>query len=57
MLPALEKNEKFTGRKGPVVLMILDGVGYGEYKDGDAVLQSSTPTLDALKRDLPDNKT
>ena len=33
---ALEKNPKWKGRRGPVVLVIMDGVGYGKYEEGDA---------------------
>lgn len=43
MLQALKKNPKFTPRRGPVVLAILDGVGYGKYADGDAVKLARTP--------------
>ena len=32
----LQKNGKIQ-RKGPVVLVIMDGVGFGKYEDGDAV--------------------
>ena len=56
MLEALKKNSAFTERRGPVVLMILDGVGYGKYKDGDAYLSSSTPTLDYLSANCPITK-
>ena len=37
MLEALKKNPKVTPRRGPVVLAILDGVGFGKYPDGDGV--------------------
>jgi len=47
-LEALKKNPAFTRRKGPVVLMIMDGVGFGKYTDGDAFLKSYTPELDNL---------
>ncbi|MDD3119503.1 MAG: hypothetical protein PHQ27_10010, partial [Victivallales bacterium] len=56
MLSALEKNTKFTPRRGPVVLMILDGVGFGKYAEGDAVLNASTPTLDALMAAYPNTR-
>ena len=46
MLEALKKNPSFTRRKGPVVLMIMDGVGFGKYNDGDAFLKAYTPELD-----------
>ncbi|MBO5644439.1 MAG: 2,3-bisphosphoglycerate-independent phosphoglycerate mutase, partial [Lentisphaeria bacterium] len=53
MLNALEKNEKFSRRRGPVVLAILDGVGFGKYEDGDAVKMARTPVLDALMQNSP----
>ncbi|MCL2093465.1 MAG: 2,3-bisphosphoglycerate-independent phosphoglycerate mutase [Treponema sp.] len=49
MVEALKKNPAWKGRKGPVVLLIMDGVGYGEYAEGDAVLDSKMNNLDALK--------
>ena len=45
---SLEKNPNFTRREGPTVLVILDGVGFGKYADGDAFKQASTPELDQL---------
>ncbi len=53
MLNALEKNSKFNPRRGPVVLAILDGVGFGKYADGDAVVKANTPVLDALMAENP----
>ena len=53
MLNALEKNSKFTKRRGPVVLAILDGVGFGKYEDGDAVKMARTPVLDSLMQNNP----
>lgn len=49
----LEKNPAFSKRKGPVVLAILDGVGFGKYTDGDAVLNAYTPELDNLMKTCP----
>ena len=49
----LEKSSKFKGRKGPVVLMILDGYGIGKYEDGDGCLAAPTPTLDKLMAECP----
>ena len=34
---------------GPVVLVIMDGVGIGQGDAGDMVAKASTPTLDWLK--------
>ncbi len=56
MLSALKKNDDFQPRRGPVVLMILDGVGFGEYKDGDAVLNAFTPTLDWMLAECPNTR-
>ena len=56
MLNALEKNSKFTKRRGPVVLAILDGVGFGKYEDGDAVKIARTPVLDELMQNNPSTK-
>jgi glutaminyl-tRNA synthetase len=40
MLKSLEKNSKFNPRRGPVVLAILDGVGFGKYADGEKCLRA-----------------
>ncbi len=56
MLEALKRNPKFTPRRGPVVLAILDGVGFGKYPDGDAVLNSNTPVLDSLMKSCPSTR-
>ncbi len=37
----------------PVVLLVLDGVGYTQNYEGNAFAQSSTPTLDTLKGHYP----
>lgn len=49
----LEVNPRFKKRTGPLVLAILDGVGFGRYEDGDAVKQAYTPTLDKLMKEYP----
>ena len=49
----LEKNNNWKGRRGPVVLVIMDGVGYGKYADGDAVKASRMATLDWLTANCP----
>ena len=43
---ALKKSNWFSGRRGPVVLAIMDGVGFGKYAEGDAVAHAYKPTLD-----------
>lgn len=44
----LQSNARFQGAKGPVVLVVLDGVGVGKGDEADAVKLASTPTLDRL---------
>jgi 2,3-bisphosphoglycerate-independent phosphoglycerate mutase len=56
MLEALKKNSIFKGRKGPVVLCIMDGVGFGKYKEGDAFLNGYTPNLDRMMSTCPSTK-
>lgn len=45
----LKKNMNFAGPEGPVVLVIMDGIGIGKNPESDFVLQSRTPNLDWLK--------
>ncbi|HPZ15955.1 MAG TPA: 2,3-bisphosphoglycerate-independent phosphoglycerate mutase [Sphaerochaeta sp.] len=52
MVTALKKMGKIS-RKGPVVLIIMDGVGFGKYKDGDGVAAAMTGTLDKLYSENP----
>ena len=50
---ALEKNPNWKGRRGPVVLVIMDGVGYGKYEEGDAVKASKMKYLDWFTANCP----
>jgi len=43
-------SKNFSGPEGPVVLVIMDGVGVGKYEEGDMVRKANTPTLDWLSR-------
>lgn len=52
MVDPLVKNGKIT-RRGPVMLVIMDGVGFGKYKDGDAVASAMTNNLEKLYQDYP----
>ena len=52
MVAPLQKHGKIT-RKGPVVLVIMDGVGFGKYAEGDAVAEARTGTLSALYETMP----
>ncbi len=44
----LKKSDKFAGRKGPVLLIIMDGVGIAAPTEGNAVYKAETPVLDKL---------
>ncbi|WP_428268407.1 2,3-bisphosphoglycerate-independent phosphoglycerate mutase [Haliangium sp.] len=44
----LRSNAHFQGAKGPVVLVVLDGVGVGAGDEADAVKLATTPFLDRL---------
>ena len=48
-MEALPLSEKFKGPPGPVVLVIMDGMGIGKYPDGDYVRAANTPHLDWLQ--------
>ena len=39
--------------KRPTVLMILDGYGLNDRKDGNAVALADTPVMDGLMKDYP----
>ena len=45
---SLRRHAKFQGPKGPVVLVVMDGIGRGAGDEADAVKIASTPTLDRL---------
>jgi len=53
MVKALNPRKGFEKRKGPVVLVIMDGVGFGKYKEGDAVAAAVTENLDELMAENP----
>jgi len=55
-MEALKKNPLWKGRRGPVVLVIMDGVGYGKYKEGDAVADAKMYHLTALTEQNPHTK-
>ena len=49
----LEKSSRFTPCPGPVVTIVLDGVGISPREDGDAIKAARTPTLDRLMASYP----
>lgn len=56
MVQALTKHPTFKGRKGPVVLVIMDGVGYGKYTEGDAVADAHMEALAEFQQTCPTTK-
>ena len=44
----LKPHPVFRGPKGPLLLVVLDGVGVGQGDEADAVKLAATPTFDAL---------
>ena len=52
----LKKLNNFSGRVGPLVLIIMDGVGLGEKNDKNAFYLAKTPFLDKIQSDWPKKK-
>ena len=44
----LAKHPSFSGRQGPIVIVVADGVGVAPAGPSNAVTEANTPTLDAL---------
>jgi 2,3-bisphosphoglycerate-independent phosphoglycerate mutase len=53
MVEALSKNPGWKGRRGPLVLVIMDGVGYGQHAEGDAVADSKFWAFRAMESSSP----
>jgi 2,3-bisphosphoglycerate-independent phosphoglycerate mutase len=49
----LKKSDKFTGINGPLVCIVMDGIGIGEKGKSNAVELANTPTLDNLMAEYP----
>ena len=49
----LKRHPTFPGVAGPVVLVVMDGVGYREGEVGNAARAANTPTLDRLWNERP----
>jgi 2,3-bisphosphoglycerate-independent phosphoglycerate mutase len=47
---SLKKHSSFAGRKGPVVILVADGVGVAPAGPSNAITEANTPTLDALSK-------
>ena len=53
MANSLKKLNKFEGVQGPVLTIVMDGVGIAADNDGNAVKRAYTPTLDSLMAKYP----
>lgn len=49
----LKKHEKFKAPEGPLLIVIMDGVGLGPENEGNAVRLAHTPNLDRLMAECP----
>jgi 2,3-bisphosphoglycerate-independent phosphoglycerate mutase len=49
----LKSLEGFTPRPGPLLVVVMDGVGLGPGDEGDAVALARTPVLDWLRANCP----
>ena len=49
----LKKSEKFEGVKGPLLTIVMDGVGIAPSNKANAVAAANTPTLDMLMKNYP----
>lgn len=49
----LKKLNQFPGYKGPVVVVVMDGIGISEKTEGNAVFHAYTPFLDGLFQKYP----
>ena len=53
MANSLKKLNNFEGIQGPVLTIVMDGVGIAANNDGNAVILAYTPTLDMLMAKYP----
>ena len=49
----LNKSENFKGINGPLLTIVMDGVGLAPDNGANAIAKAHTPTLDRLMRDYP----
>ena len=52
-MATLNKSTKFKGIDGPLLTIVMDGVGIAPDNGANAVAAAHTPTLDRLLRDYP----
>ena len=49
----LKKLNSFEGVRGPLVTIVMDGIGIAPETEGNAIAHANTPTLDMLKANYP----
>ena len=49
----LKKSKNFSGVKGPLLTIVMDGVGIAPDNGANAVAAANTPTLDRIMREYP----
>ena len=52
-MATLKKSNKFKGIEGPLLTIVMDGVGIAADNGANAVAAAHTPTLDRLMKDYP----
>ena len=52
-MATLKKSTKFRGVEGPLLTIVMDGVGLAADNGANAVAKAHTPTLDRLMKDYP----
>ncbi len=52
-MASLKKSNKFEGVKGPLLTIVMDGVGIAPDNGANAVAAAHTPTLDKLMKNYP----
>ena len=50
---SLKKSEKFSGVEGPLVTVVMDGIGIGRDEAENAIYKANTPTLNMLMSKYP----
>ena len=53
---SLKKNSAWHARRGPVVLVIMDGVGYGKFASGDAVADADMRHFRGMEASCPSTR-
>ncbi len=53
MANILKKNNQFEGVKGPILTIVMDGVGIAADTEGNAFSKAYTPTLDRIMKEYP----